>query len=308
MTEGSSRSGGDIRSRIVDDYSGYKIYDRDGGKLGKVEYTVLDEREQPQYLAVKTGLFGSKTTLIPERVVRLDEGSGEFQVEASEDQIKDAPTFGDEDEIPQDFEDRVMNHYGLGASGAASSGATTQDRDYSDRGSDEARSGYAEDTDRTERGLQSSELGYGERETAERGERTGEGRRDEGRDYDERGYDDRGYDDRDREGDRSGGAAAAGAAGGAAAAGAARSGDRDYDREGDRESGFRDSGETEHRRGDETERASSGSDEREQIRVTLKREEARAERFINEHGEEEVRIRKTTVREEKLVDVEDKTR
>ena len=286
MTEESSRSG-DLRSRIVDDYSGYKIYDREGGKLGKVEYTVLDEREQPQYLAVKTGLFGSKTSLIPERIVRLDESAGEFQVEATESQVKDAPAFGDEDEIPPDFEERTMSHYGLGSSGTGSSGYSASGSSTGgDRGQDPEH-------ERTERGLRESELGYGDRGGESRG---GDG-----------GYNDQDY-DRER-GESSGGSGAAAAGAGAAGAAAASSGrDRDAGDSGDRErrdegsrgsSGFR-SGTSGSREG--------GSGEREQVRVTLKREEARAERFINEHGEEEVRIRKTTVKEEKLVDVEDLTR
>lgn len=290
MTERSSEARGSFRDRIVDDYSGYKVYDQDGGKLGKVEYTVLDDGDQPEYLGLKTGFFGSNVTLIPESLIRLND-SGDFEVQATESQVNDAPNVGDEDDVSPDFEDRVREHYGLGRSGQGSSdteaavgtagaadGATNRDRDSDyDRGSDHDR-----DSDRDVRGESRN--------------------RDEGRDHDEgRDYGRDRDQGRDHDSERSGsstGAAAAGAAGGAAAA----SGSSDRD---DHDTEYRDGVDVESRSGHSDSRLGGGEKEGEKIRVTLKREEARAERIIDEDGEEEVRIRKRTIKEETLVDVED---
>lgn len=115
MSDESTR--GSLRERIADDYSGYKLYDERGEKIGKVDYTVLDRENRPEYLAVKMGLIGSKTTLVPQQIVRLRNEEREFDVQASEDRIKDAPTFGDEDDVTPDFEDRVLEHFGLRSRG-----------------------------------------------------------------------------------------------------------------------------------------------------------------------------------------------
>lgn len=296
MTERSSEARGSFRDRIVDDYSGYKVYDQDGGKLGKVEYTVLDDGDQPEYLGLKTGFFGSNVTLIPESLIRLND-SGDFEVQATESQVNDAPNVGDEDDVSPDFEDRVREHYGLGRSGSgqgssdteaavgtagAADGATNRDRDSDyDRGSDHDR-----DSDRDVRGESRN--------------------RDEGRDHDEgRDYGRDRDQGRDHDSERSGsstGAAAAGAAGGAAAA--SGSSDRDRNRD-DHDTEYHDGVDVESRGGHSDSRRGGGEKEGEKIRVTLKREEARAERIIDEDGEEEVRIRKRTIKEETLVDVED---
>ncbi|MGH3085909.1 MAG: PRC-barrel domain-containing protein [Rubrobacteraceae bacterium] len=115
MSEGSSTARGNVHERIVDDYSGYKVYDENGGKIGKVEYTVLDRDNNPEYLAVNTGFFGTKTTLIPERIVRLREQDREFDTQTSEAQVKDAPTFDHKEDITPDLESRVLDHFGLGS-------------------------------------------------------------------------------------------------------------------------------------------------------------------------------------------------
>ncbi|MBA2692881.1 MAG: PRC-barrel domain-containing protein [Rubrobacter sp.] len=299
MSETGERGG--FRQRIVDDYAGRKLYDERGEKVGKVEYTVLDTEGKPEYLAVKTGWFGSNTTLIPEGIVRPGERDDEFAVQISEDRIKEAPTFDNEDDVNSDFENRVREHFGLGgaAAGAASgeSRGRGSDSGYSDsesRDRDDSRSDSRSDRD----DLGGDDLGGDGRRTESRS-------RDDldDRDRSDRGDSDRG-DDRDRgsrddsrssesRSDSRGAATAGGAAG--AASGIARDTDRDDDRRG----GDRDDA----RRGGD--RGSSGG-EREKVKVTVKREKAWAERIRGEDGKEEVRIRKEMVEEEEMVEVEDR--
>lgn len=296
MSETGERGG--IRQRIVDDYAGHKLYDERGGKFGKVEYTVLDAGGKPEYLAVKTGWFGSNTTLIPEEIARLGDRGDEFEIQASEDRIKDAPTFDNEDDVNRDFEDRVREHFGLGKSGggsgsatgaaagaAAGPSATSGEPRSETRGSDR-ESGYSdsEDRDRIE-----SRSDYEDRDTRDRDDRrmseadshsAGDSRAES------RGTRDR--DDRDLREDRREPRDAAGAASGSIS--------RDTDRGDDRRD----------ERPDDRSAAGSRSGEREKVRVTVKRERARAERVIGEDGKEEVRIRKEMVEEEEMVEVEDR--
>jgi hypothetical protein len=146
------RDSGDRRSRVVDDYSGYTAYDERGGKIGKVDYTVLGGDDRPAYIGVNTGFFGMKTTLIPADLVRLGSRSEELEVHTSEDRVKDAPTVDDAGEITPEFEDRVRDHFGLRtsapeespreetASSAAAAGAAERGRDRPDYEDRERRS------------------------------------------------------------------------------------------------------------------------------------------------------------------------
>jgi len=53
---------------------GYEVRDPEGEKIGKVDDLFVDERDVPEYIGVKMGLFGlSGTTLIPAEIITIDE-------------------------------------------------------------------------------------------------------------------------------------------------------------------------------------------------------------------------------------------
>ncbi len=104
---------------IEDLYAGYEVYDREGQKIGKVDDLFVDENDQPEYIGVKTGLFGLRSTLIPWEMVRMDEGRGVIEVLDSKDQVKDAPNFDDDEEITPEYEEQVYSHFGLQRAGTA---------------------------------------------------------------------------------------------------------------------------------------------------------------------------------------------
>ncbi|HZA47080.1 MAG TPA: PRC-barrel domain-containing protein, partial [Rubrobacter sp.] len=58
---------------VEDQYAGYTVYDPDGDKIGKVDDLFLDEYDQPEYLGVKMGFLGTKSTLIPWEMVEVRE-------------------------------------------------------------------------------------------------------------------------------------------------------------------------------------------------------------------------------------------
>jgi hypothetical protein len=94
-------------------YEGYEVYDNAGEKIGRVDDLFVDETDHEEYIGVKMGFFGLRSTLIPMEVVRVDEREQIMEVAESKDHVKDAPTFDDDDDITSEYEDRVRRHFGL---------------------------------------------------------------------------------------------------------------------------------------------------------------------------------------------------
>jgi uncharacterized protein (TIGR02271 family) len=105
----------DTLTELEERYAGYKVYDRDGEKIGKVEYLFVDENDQHEYVGVKMGFLGTKSTLVPMDIVREDEDHRVIEVTETKDKIKGGPAFDDEEEITPEYEERVRSHYGLGS-------------------------------------------------------------------------------------------------------------------------------------------------------------------------------------------------
>ncbi len=96
----------------VREWRGQQLVDREGDKVGKIEEIFLDaETEQPEWLAVKTGMFGGKLTFVP--LAEAREQDGTVQVPYEKAQIKDAPNVQADRELSQDEEAQLYQHYGL---------------------------------------------------------------------------------------------------------------------------------------------------------------------------------------------------
>src|SRR3712207_3662806 len=93
-------------------FEGYQIYDRHYEKVGKVDDLFVDENDVPEYIGVKTGLFGGPSTLIPMDIVRVNDLRQLVEVASAKDTIEEAPSFGDDAEITAEFEERVYAHFG----------------------------------------------------------------------------------------------------------------------------------------------------------------------------------------------------
>jgi uncharacterized protein (TIGR02271 family) len=100
-------------AEIEDRFADYEVYDQHGQKIGKVDDLFVDENDQPEYLGVKTGLFGLRSTLIPWEMVRVDEGQRVIEISADKDYVKGAPNFDDDKDITPEFEREVYSHFGL---------------------------------------------------------------------------------------------------------------------------------------------------------------------------------------------------
>jgi hypothetical protein len=94
-------------------FAGYTVYDQDHEKIGNVDDLFLDESDQPEYIGVKMGFLGTRTTLIPFQMARLNDARQIIEVAADKETLKSGPTFDDDREITPQFENEVYSYYGL---------------------------------------------------------------------------------------------------------------------------------------------------------------------------------------------------
>jgi hypothetical protein len=95
----------------VEGWKGRTVVDPDGDKVGTLEEFYLDRQSgDPTWAAIRTGLFGTHTSLAP-----LD-GAGlsgnDVRLGYSKSAVKDAPRPEVEGELTRDEERRLFDHYG----------------------------------------------------------------------------------------------------------------------------------------------------------------------------------------------------
>jgi uncharacterized protein (TIGR02271 family) len=98
---------------LEDHYADYEVYDPNGEKIGKVDDLFVDENDQPEYLGVKMGFLGTKSTLIPWEIARADEEQPIIEVSVEKGKAKDGPAFDDDQDITPEYENEVRSYYGL---------------------------------------------------------------------------------------------------------------------------------------------------------------------------------------------------
>ncbi|MGB3681581.1 MAG: PRC and DUF2382 domain-containing protein [Rubrobacteraceae bacterium] len=139
MTTGRSN---DPVQDLQDRYSDYKVYDEHYEEIGKVDDIFVDENDQPEYIGVKMGFLGMKSTVVPMDLVRVNERRGLIEVAGSKEFIKNGPSFDDDEEISPEHEAEILRYYGRdrasqsrGASYAGSGGghSSSVDMEYGER-------------------------------------------------------------------------------------------------------------------------------------------------------------------------------
>jgi uncharacterized protein (TIGR02271 family) len=100
----------------VQAWIGQDLVDPDHDKIGKIDQVYVDrETGEPTFVAVKTGLFGTRSSLVP---IDAAQAHGEdVQVPYGKDQVKDAPNVDADAELSEAEEQQLYAHYGLGYSG-----------------------------------------------------------------------------------------------------------------------------------------------------------------------------------------------
>ena len=158
---------------LEEKYEDFKVYDNQGEKIGKVDDLFVDETDREEYIGVKLGFLGLKSTLIPMDIVRVNEGERTIEVSESKDHVRNAPSFDDDEDITPDYEDRIRSHFGLESVGTSSRGgygaySGASGGDYADR---EREPGDYETEDDSTGSRSSADPGYGGRgESTERSE------------------------------------------------------------------------------------------------------------------------------------------
>ncbi|MFJ9030652.1 DUF2382 domain-containing protein [Streptomyces sp. NPDC102274] len=97
--------------------NGLAIYDKDGDKIGNVGQVYVGDRSgRPEWVTVKTGLFGMKESLVPLSGARR--AGEDIHVPYAKETVKDAPRLDADEHLDPSQEKQLYKHYGLTATGA----------------------------------------------------------------------------------------------------------------------------------------------------------------------------------------------
>src|SRR5215218_9846912 len=93
---------------------GQDVYDEDGDKIGSASEVYLDDDTgQPEWVTVRTGLFGTKESFVPVAAARFD--GAELVVDATKDQVSGAPRMDADGHLSAQQEAEIYRYYGISA-------------------------------------------------------------------------------------------------------------------------------------------------------------------------------------------------
>jgi uncharacterized protein (TIGR02271 family) len=107
-------------SRVI----GQDVYDETGDKIGSAAEVYLDdETGQPEWVTVRTGMFGTKESFVPIRDADLtDDG---VRVPVSKTKVKDAPKIDTDGHLSPQEEQELYRYYGMGGGADTAQTMTT---------------------------------------------------------------------------------------------------------------------------------------------------------------------------------------
>ncbi|HUR04006.1 MAG TPA: PRC-barrel domain-containing protein, partial [Nonomuraea sp.] len=98
---------------------GSRVMGADGEEIGKVGQVYLsDSTGEPEWVTVRTGLFGLKQTFVP--LMNARRSGAEIRVPFDKETIKEAPNIDVDGRLSLAEEARLYRHYGIRASGVPS--------------------------------------------------------------------------------------------------------------------------------------------------------------------------------------------
>ncbi|WP_144721629.1 PRC-barrel domain-containing protein [Cellulosimicrobium sp. TH-20] len=119
--------------------AGGTVVTEDGEKIGKVGQVFVDDRTgEPDWVTVKTGLFGTGESFVP--LAEADVQGDEIRVPFDKDRVKGAPRVDDAGgHLSHEEEDALYRYYGRDTSDAARGGGErdSERRDPDDGAADE---------------------------------------------------------------------------------------------------------------------------------------------------------------------------
>jgi uncharacterized protein (TIGR02271 family) len=127
-----------INTNNIDSLIGADVVDTSDSKVGTVGQVYLDSTtNQPSWVTIKTGLFGTGESFAP--LEQADWSNGVLRIGFEKSFVKDAPRVDADGALESADEDALYEYYGLGGSGAAGAGYTdtTTDASLGDRRTDD---------------------------------------------------------------------------------------------------------------------------------------------------------------------------
>jgi uncharacterized protein (TIGR02271 family) len=109
-----------IGTDTIDRVIGQDVFDQAGEKIGSAGEVYLDDESgQPEWVTVKTGLFGTKESFVPIRDADLTNDG--LRIPVSKAQVKDAPKIDTDGHLSPTEEAELYRYYGMseGTSGLA---------------------------------------------------------------------------------------------------------------------------------------------------------------------------------------------
>jgi uncharacterized protein (TIGR02271 family) len=103
--------------------SGATVRDSGGDKIGKVAQVYLDDSSgEPEWVTVRTGLFGTKESFVPLAASRFD--GNEIVVDATKDKVAGAPKVDQDGHITAQEEAEIYRYYGISTVGYGTTAGT----------------------------------------------------------------------------------------------------------------------------------------------------------------------------------------
>jgi uncharacterized protein (TIGR02271 family) len=96
----------------VQTWKGQTLFGPDNDKIGEIADVYLDRQSgEPEWLAVKTGMFGSNISFVP--IQDATTGGDGITVPYDKAKVKDAPNAQADGELSPEEEQRLYEHYGV---------------------------------------------------------------------------------------------------------------------------------------------------------------------------------------------------
>jgi len=110
---------------------GGNVVDNDGDKIGSIGQVFLDDQSgQPEWITVKTGIFGTGESFVPLRDAEVS--GNDVRVPYDKDKVKDAPRISDANShLSEEEESTLYSYYGYGDEYATGYSAGDVDRSAS---------------------------------------------------------------------------------------------------------------------------------------------------------------------------------
>lgn len=108
---------------------GTDAFDEDGQKVGSVGQVYLDDTSgQPEWVTIKTGMFGTKESFVPLEAASIAEGNA-LRVPFDKEKVKGAPSVDADEHLEPEQERELYRYYGLdyggGTTGRTGTAGTT---------------------------------------------------------------------------------------------------------------------------------------------------------------------------------------